>query len=449
MPTLTVHSDARPLAKTDAGAEIGIANRDAASYHIKAHWGTPVTLPAWQVVGADVCEHDRAWVEHQLATLLYDLGNSSLDAWIGARNAIRNSGTAAQEPKHHGIMGLAQGRPVVCVASGPTAAMHFDEIRQAQAGGAVIVCADTIYQPLAKAGIRPHVVCCIERIPCFTDIVVPEACPSTILVAPPIVDPSTVRGWEGRRVWYWQSNAGLYNWLGTSVPASFSGRSAGTLAAVTAILLGGSSLYLVGHDLCHVGGSSHAAGVHQLGPVGQAQLENEATPGSMFDVEQILCRDGERGRSNAFWRMCRDDIAAACSDYVGETYAVDMRGAAIPNTTAIDSIPQINGIPFPAIDALSLPIVTTNDRSNCLDAIRADHAAFMRVCPNGDLESLNIKEWASPDMAGLYAYVFGTIYHGASLRMHMRTGENWQGLARAILRRGIPATFNIMENDLC
>jgi hypothetical protein len=451
---LSLTNDSAPITATATGASLGVSDLPSALHTIRCAWSDHrdiVALPSWSVVtGPGVSEYTRIMVEDRMAHMLFDLGNSAMDAWWGARNAIANSVNCASEPKHDALRGLAAGRPVLCVASGPTVADHIDGIRRAQFNGAIVVCADSIYQSLLSHGIEPDIVCVIERPELFAGIVPAKLSTRTILVCPPVVAPVTASGWERRRVWFWQETPGLYSWLGPDVRTDFSGRSAGTLAVAVSLILGGTAVYLVGHDLCRVGTSSHAIGVGSYTTENQQKAEDESPPMGIFAPCEVACRDHVTRKSTRFWSLCRQDIEAMLRQKTG-IYAVDRRGSTISGAESVDAIP----IASPAGTFSGGPLRATPSRYRAQlktqiveDAARF-HAAGRNLTGADSMLAMQPARWAHPDTAELYAYILGTIYHAASLRMHLRNGDDHIARGMRVLQRGIPPVLQTMIGDLC
>ncbi len=458
---LRLYPDARPWSASPDTIHLGVADMAAALHTLRCLWSDHrdiASLPSLEVIAEDgVTQHQRIAVEDRLAGLIFDLGNSSEDAWWGARNAIRNSVACVNAPKQDALIGYAAGRPVVCVASGPSTTHYLDAIAGAQACGAVIVCADSIYRSLVARGIAPDVVCVLERQAIFAPLVPPDICPTTLLVCPPVVDPSTVAGWKDRVVWFWQSVAGLYDWIDPDVPTAYSGRSAGTLAMSVSRLMGGTAVHLVGHDLCRVGAESHAATVGAMTRDGQAKAEAEAPPCGMFARQDVACRDGEVRSSTRFWSLCRQDIEAMIVGATVPVYAVGMAGALIAGSIPRDTL-TMGGVTDPPADK---PLhrwpgryrahLIRDMRSDCLRAMKRVNEA-VAATPQEALAIMPTLEptaWAHADTAKLFAHVLGPIYNAATLRAHLRRDNpQWPLLALRVLQRGLPAMLTRIDCDL-
>jgi hypothetical protein len=133
--------------------------------------------------------------------------------------------------------------------------------------------------------------------------------PTSILVCPPVVHPSVPIGWRGRRVWVWQTASLMYPAIGPGIPRIGTGRSAGTLAAQIAVLMKPARIILVGHDLCEVGGISHAGVAEQLSS--RAHQADLANPGNTYHRRaSMYCTDGIMRPSTIFWHGCLADLNA-------------------------------------------------------------------------------------------------------------------------------------------
>jgi hypothetical protein len=342
------------------------------------------------------------------------------------------------------------------VASGPSVTQHLDAIAGAQAFGAVIVCADSIYRTLVDHGIAPDVVCVLERQPIFAALVPPDICQTTRLVCPPVVDPSTVAGWHDRVVWFWQTVAGLYDWLDPDTPTAYSGRSAGTLAVAVSRLMGGTAVHLVGHDLCKIGTDTHAATVGAMTRDGQAKAEAEAPPCGMFARQDAACRDGEVRDSTRFWSLCRQDIEAMLVGATVPVYAVGDSGAIIAGSIPRQSILVGSVSDHAARDLATRPgryrrQLIRDMRADCLRAltrVNAAHAETPREAMT-IMPTLEPTAWAHADTAKLFSYVLGAIYNAATLRAHLRRDDQqWPLLALRVLKRGLPAMLTKIDCDL-
>jgi hypothetical protein len=288
------------------------------------------TMPSITVTADPGCERERDAMEASLAEMMLEIGNSSGDNIVGLRHALINP--HACEPKQDTLTGIAAGREVICLASGPSAHDLMPWIVERQAMGAIVVCADSIFRGAVGAGIAPDFVCVLERDERMAAMVPPDLCVQSTLVCPPVVHPSVAAGWNGRRVWVWQTSSLLYDGIGPGIPKIGTGRSAGTLAAQISVLMKPARIILVGHDLCEIGQASHAGAAESLSSTAhQADLAN---PGNTYHRRAVVaCVDGQTRPSTMFWRGCLADLAAILRHSHAECWNASPHGALIPHTS--------------------------------------------------------------------------------------------------------------------
>lgn len=459
---LRLHYDNRPLSfdhDTDTG-EIGVADQISARLQIRAAWSQHAviaTIPSVKVVAEPGAERDVEWVEELLAGLLHDLGNSCMDNWWGAHQAIQNAHLVACEPKVDGMRGAGMGFSAICIGSGPSARDHLRQIARMQRRHIIIV-ADSIFNACCEAGIRPHFVCAIERVPEIARLMDSDKCMTTWLCAPPIIHPDTAAHWSGRRLWWWQATEWLYRWLGPAVPGMTSGRTAGSLSVALAHALHCDHVYLVGHDLCHIDGRSHSDGTPDI--TLKAQISDEANAcNRLHQPCPIKCHDGVERRSTVLWHLLRTDIAGICSARPGLTFSIGERGAAIPGIGCMTTIPQPGDaewtMPRPKVTMTRynrrVGSVLYNDMVAFSSVVR-EWAAAQTYAQRFDLfAAMADLRWANKDTADLIRYVCEPIYTAASLRMHLRQAEGKEKtivLGGNIIARGVLNMLGAMARDL-
>lgn len=460
---LRLHYDNRPLSFDQANdtGELGVADQLAARLQIRSAWSKHAviaTIPSVEVVAAPGAERDVEWVENMLAEIIHDLGNSCMDNWWGARQAVANAHLVACEPKQDGIRGAGMGHSAICIGSGPTARHHLRQIARCQ-GRHIIIVADSIFNACCEAGIRPHFVTAIERVPEIARLMSPDLCPTTWLCAPPIIHPDLAAHWAGRRLWWWQGTEWLYRWLGHAVPGLTSGRTAGTLSVALAHALACNHVYLVGHDLCHVDGQSHDPGATEL--TRQMQIKDEADQANrLHQPIKVRCHDGVERRSTVLWGLLRTDIAGICSGRPGITFSIGDKGAEIPGVPWMSAIPVPSGEPWHMPDRPKVTMTRYNRRcgSQVIDALTAfrvmaqawadapTHQA--RTTAFEDMVSIR---WAHRDVADLIRYVCEPVFTAASVRMHLRRKEGPSAaltLGGDIISRGCLGMLSVMVRDI-
>ncbi len=467
---LTLHPDCRPCNVTPTGAEVGIADLPDALHQLRMVYSDSRLLPtlgALEIVAMPGAEHALQAVHNRMASFLADMGNSISDCWLGAKQAIQNLATMEHEPKQDSVKGTYTGT-VLCVASGPSTEKWLPRIRELQ-DQCVIVCADSMWKGLRAAGIDPHFVVVLERDPLLQSLVTPDPNSRAVLVCPAMTYPPTVAGWEGRRVWYWQSYTDLYRWLGPDIPQEMSGRSAGVMAVSFSLLLGSDEVCLIGHDLSRgPDGASHTASVDRLASTTHAQEAGRKTPMHM-DIEV------EGHRTCPFWELVRRDIATLAVEHPGRLIRAGNDGLDIHGVVRGDPSPSL-GLLGPYSLLSCGPAKPSRPPTDILGMVRHDKARFAtKYAPriSEEIETgteasiakalamLLPKTWGNGGLVDLYLYILGPAYRAASLRAYLRSHpaktlaeatainvEAHQSAAR-ILLRAIPPTLAMMERDLC
>lgn len=116
-----------------------------------------------------------------------------------ARLADNRSGYAA-DTDVRALDGRHAGAELLLLAPGPTLSRHYDRLRQiqCQAGRPVLLCVDTAYLPLRRAGIRPDYVVSIDYY-IHPGILPGDDSHETALIYFPMIDPQVIQGWQGPR----------------------------------------------------------------------------------------------------------------------------------------------------------------------------------------------------------------------------------------------------------
>ncbi len=208
----------------------------------------------------------------------------------------------------HGLMNLAKNAkrlmgaptipkidaPAIAIGGGPSLESHIDEIRALQ-GKCLIVCSQTSLKGLLERGITPHYCTPMERNQ-YMERYTPKDCGDVIFAGSPLCHPDVVNRFKSHR---WVPSADdVFRWVNLPGEAQlFFGSSTGTTAVnVAAYSAWNSKVYLVGHDLCYSGTKSHWAGT-----TGDVCDESKS-------VEWVMGNDGQRHKSEAFWRRLAGQI---------------------------------------------------------------------------------------------------------------------------------------------
>ena len=277
-------------------------------------------LAGTEVVRGTCCEEvreerDRAYDEFQscLTAFAFTVSNSAYDGWMAVRNMIANA------PIMLTRLTLCQlsasfDCPAIAVGSGPSLALHLDEIRNLQ-GKFLIFCAESAIHGLLEAGIRPNFVCPQERVesPFLTKF--REWAPAEWepwCICTPMIHPYSLDGFRGRIVpvaswnqpwqWYWSKHAQPRRPL-------IEGSSTGVCAVTYAASLTTGPIYLVGNDCAYHDNDSHWSGAQMTAGLWERDSFNESRVCG-YDTVWIEKNGGGQVRSCRLWARFRGEIGA-------------------------------------------------------------------------------------------------------------------------------------------
>jgi hypothetical protein len=417
--------------------------------------------------GATVVGSDPVWtpaIETRLIEFLEDLGNCPLDSWQGARNAILNGPRIASGHTSTGLAGSLVGKPAICIGAGPSATPEaLAHVARLQGNHYIFAC-DAMTHACRYAGITPHFVTLLERIPEMLPLVL-GADPQTTLIATPVIDPKCVA--EFQRVLWWWTGDDVYAWIDPTQPIFDCGRSSGTMSVGAAIIAGCSPIYLIGHDLAYspegIGHSPTAHGdairlqrdADQMPEAGMYTLGNAEVPGW----------DGAPVRTNGFWQLFRGDIEAMIAGSRAVVISAQKgQGARIAGVEPgelplygplerVDPTP-----PFPASGVVD-PQTRIPSLLGDLARLRsvADRALWTLERGPKDLDQiagkLAVSKIVSPENARLFQYVLRALNSSLALRLYLRceTARDPVQVQRdglAILARAILALVRRLTADL-
>lgn len=285
----------------------------------------------------------REVIKPQIRKLImerYDcLGNDVYDTFMGAKHALMHGKALISQRRSSDYLQRYAGKSALCIASGPSVAAHFDRIREIQHEH-VIICADSILGGLLKHGIEPDFVCMVER-PDSMHRLIDEHAPNckSMMVALPVVHPSSVKPFGDRVMWWWNADD-LYPWLDPKEPRLSSGRSAGTLTVALAGALGVKTAWLVGHDLAFRDGQSHGSGVAPMALETQSTINRELSRTNPNYYRRIVDAPRNGGgtiETMGVWEIFRSDIEGIVYSLQAQTTFVNINhedgvGAAISGT---------------------------------------------------------------------------------------------------------------------
>lgn len=230
-------------------------------------------LSSFQFAFSEKSESLRAWAHHlhQLYQSIMMIVNrglnadfTSLDSLQGAENLFKNLPMILKHPDMRRWKDLAKNRPAFLVGAGPSSKLYLDQLRAVQ-NDALIIAADTMLKPLSRAGIEPHILASIERVPEIIQLLNdPAPHPHTYLCSAPVLDPQCFQEFQGPAVTYLsllpRTPYFPFNRSRFGVGLSCMG-----LAMALASFLGCDPIYLIGIDLCwDAQGQSHMSDVPYL-----------------------------------------------------------------------------------------------------------------------------------------------------------------------------------------
>jgi hypothetical protein len=412
----------------------------------------------------------------------YDcLGNDVYDTFLGARNALMHGDSLFRHPHSQDIAKRYAGKTALCIASGPSGPQHFERIRAIQHEH-VIICADSILGGLLAAGIEPDYVCIVER-PDTMHRLLDEHAPKcrSVLVALPVVHPSSVAPFGDRVTWWWNADE-LYPWLDGTEQVLNSGRSAGTMTVALAAHLGVTTAYLIGHDLAFKDGQSHGSGVAPMALETQAQINRELSrdnPTYYRRVMDVAKNGGGTLETMGVWDIFRSDLELITGLYHGATTFVNLNvdtgeGAVIARTVG-GSLPVSSGQPLEKTHPTCTPdedkilryrtrcLALAEDFTLCEKRLQELEARIVSWRPLGhtraDIEALSVEmdltKLVSEANSAWFAYVFRAALRNLMVRLHHNTfvrtmGErNWNQLqVMRLYLRTIPALVRRLRPEL-
>ncbi len=214
-------------------------------------------------------------------------------------------------------------------AAGPTLADHYDDIKQFQRQGGVVVALDAALRPLVLAGIRPDLVVTVDSLPEVyhlfeVDLSLFE---NTPLVYFPVVHQQVLAAWPGRR-YVAYSDSPIYRDLSRRVSHSrlFSAGSVIHCAMDLVVKMGFGKVLLAGADFSYPEGMSH--------------VENAvyAMPTARYKAKEWLINGmGEKNSTTKNLRGYLRDLERYLRGCDGvEVFNLSRRGAKIEGTRYLD-----------------------------------------------------------------------------------------------------------------
>jgi hypothetical protein len=258
-----------------------------------------------------------------LAQRPYTLGDDIIDGLQGAYHVAMSAHHLIGAPTPDELPQLSC--PVIGIASGPSLTKHLPALRDLQ-HKCLLICADTALDGLIKAGITPHIVTPLERVPQVVDeSFTAAAYPGVIFAGTPAVHQAIAEKFD-RHILIPGSDV-LFLWMGArQEQLFFYGQSTGVLSATVGTRLTTGPVYLVGHDLAFNNSASHWSAVHAGVQLGDEVLRVDV-PGNNGGTVQSQC----------WWQIFLQEIAelAKATGRIVNVNGVTGDGAAIPHTISM------------------------------------------------------------------------------------------------------------------
>lgn len=398
---------------------------------------------------------DHPWrfaIESRLCEFFEDLGNSVLDSWAGAANAINNLYRIARGSTSVALTNALAGRPAICLGAGPSATpAQLARIAALSKTHYVFAC-DCMVDACRAAGFEPHFVTMVERLPEMVHFVANVNPKASTLVCTPVVDNACVSRFD--QVCFWWSGDDICTWLDPAVPPLNAGRSSGTLTLASALLAGCSPVYLVGHDLSYgPDQAGHAPSAHSIA-VDYQKADDAKTRAGNYSLERFPI-PGYSGpvTTHGIWSTMLGDLAHVVAVHPEQTVlsAQEGRGAIIPGVSP-GCLPEVDHL------AAEIPPFAPAIPSNIPDAGRIEslHDDLARLVSGAesaplDPSALALSNFVSARNLRLFRYIFRSVTSSLLLRLHLRVDEGAaiQELCLKAQRRSYLAIGNALKEALC
>jgi hypothetical protein len=310
-------------------------------------------------------------VKNSAIYMLYLFGNSPEDALVGNRHTFRNMREILENPGINLLFNKFAGKPAIVCASGPSLTEELPLLKTLQ-DQVLILSAESTFWALHAHGIRPHIMCTMEREvrpSGYFDKFTYDDLKDTYLAAIPVVPPYMYESYSGPIINVYRTYT-TFNWLPFDKGTMDVKKSSANMAFKVAHMLGCSPIILLGQDLCfdrdtnltHV--PEHHFGADQDYFREQRQ----------FDV---LANDGKMSKTSDIWFEFLQGYVSDIFAYPGEVINCSAKGAYIEGSRYM---------PFNQViqEHLQSPYAP-------MPVIREALASFSRDTINSDLSLLNEK----------------------------------------------------------
>lgn len=278
--------------------------------------------------------HDiREWIVTQLGYL----GNSSEDTMLGLRQMALMAPWMVYGQQYRMLAENFKGRPFIIVSAGPSLKKNIEHLKDV-GDKAVIIANDATLEPLLSAGIKPHIVCCLERGMSTYDHFFRRTprdrrddCKDILLICQAVSIPRIYGTWPGPKVLVGKAEVPVDQWFIMKTldsSAVDSGSSVAHMCLGAAADLGASSVALVGQDLAYgENGVTHVKGVYTESS--EKMIKRFIDRSSRYRVRSI---DGGEVTTTETWVQFLRMFEARIPTYDMTTYDCTEGGALIKGT---------------------------------------------------------------------------------------------------------------------
>ncbi|MED1873003.1 motility associated factor glycosyltransferase family protein [Brevibacillus borstelensis] len=192
---------------------------------------------------------------NQIRFYMTSMGNSLQDTLMGMTNELKNLPVILKSHRLKELRGRYAGKPIICVASGPSLDKQLPLLKQAK-GKALIVSAESAFRVLLKNGIAPDIVGILERGPNSYELSVqgvniPE---DTALMGLTVMDSRIPKEWNEYVIPIFKENVTHSRFLNEAL-GDFGSISTGSSVAhlnySLSEYMGGSPIVFIGQDLAY------------------------------------------------------------------------------------------------------------------------------------------------------------------------------------------------------
>jgi hypothetical protein len=255
-------------------------------------------------------------VFEELSLVTSFIGNSHQDDITGLRNLLSNTIEFLKSPCVSSLKDKYDGTAAIIVSNGPSLDKSMPLLKNIQ-GKCLMLCAESAIVPLTKNGIKPDVMCALERTKAnyFYHFENQNHSPDIALFALGMVDPRIFRSFAGEKMPIFRKGEGLNRWFNRHLGDGSeldSGASVAHLAVSAAIYLGADPIIFVGQDLCYgEGDATHSQDAVSMQEKGKRIKEAFHSLPTVF----VEGNDGEMLPSNQIWVKFRSIMESIISNH--------------------------------------------------------------------------------------------------------------------------------------